>query len=88
MGAAGQRFHAVADEGVPLRAITEIIGRRLKIPAKSLSREEAPDHFGWFVHFASMDGLASSAKTRKALGWEPTGPGLLADVDRPVYFQS
>jgi hypothetical protein len=48
--------------------------------------EESAAHFGWFAHFAAIDNRASSAKTQKALGWEPTQPGLLADIDRPEYF--
>lgn len=85
-GAAGSRFHAVAEEGVPFREIADVIGRRLGVPVVSKPREEAAAHFGWFASFAGMDAPASSARTRTLLGWEPTGPGLLADIDQPGYF--
>jgi len=54
-GSAGARYHAVADQGVPLRDIACVIGRRLNVPVVSKSREEAANHFGWFAHFAAMD---------------------------------
>ena len=85
-GAAGAVFHGVAEEGVPFREIAEVIGRRLNVPVVSKPREEAAAHFGWFAHFAAMDNLASSKRTRGELSWETTGPGLIADIDRPVYF--
>lgn len=75
-------YHAIADEGVPFRDIAAIIGRRLGVPVESRGR----DHFGWFGTFAAADMPASSARTRSLLGWAPTGPGLLADVDRPGYY--
>jgi nucleoside-diphosphate-sugar epimerase len=87
-GAASPRYHAVAEEGVPFRQIAEVIGRRLNIPVVSKSPEEAAVHFGWFAHFAAMDNLASSAKTRELTGWQPKQPGLIADIDRPVYFET
>jgi nucleoside-diphosphate-sugar epimerase len=77
----GARYHAVAEEGVPARDIAEIIGRGLGIPAVSLPPEEATTHFGWFAAFAALDMSASSAWTRKALGWAPTGPSLAADLE-------
>ncbi|MBU9211601.1 SDR family oxidoreductase [Burkholderia multivorans] len=79
---AGAKYHAVAEEGVPMRDITEAIGRALKVPVASLSAEEAPAHFGWLAAFAGHDLVASSEKTRKVLGWNPTGPGLIADLER------
>lgn len=82
------RYHAVAEEGVPFRDIAEITGRRLSIPVVSKTRDEAAAHFGWFIHFASADMPASSAKTRAELGWQPVGPALLPDIDRPIYFQT
>lgn len=78
---AGARYHAVAEEGVSMRDVAEAIGRRLKLPVKSISAEEAPDHFGFLAMFAGHDLLASSEKTRKKLGWTPTGPGLIADLE-------
>ena len=79
-------YHAVADEGVPFKAIAEVIGRRLGIPVVSKTREEAPAHFGWIAGFAAMDLPASSARTQSALGWQPEQPGLLADLDQDNYF--
>ncbi len=78
----GAKYHAVAEEGVPMRSIAEGIGRRLNLPAKSVAPEEAQAYFGWLATFAGLDMPASSAKTRKKLGWEPTGPGLIADLSR------
>lgn len=79
---AGARYHAVAEEGVPMRDIAETIGRSLKIPAKSMSAEEASAHFGWLAMFAGADLLASSEKTREKLGWHPSGPTLIADLEQ------
>jgi nucleoside-diphosphate-sugar epimerase len=80
-GMAG-RYHAVAEEGVPVRDIAEVIGRRLKLPVVAKSPAEAAEHFGWLGGFAGLDGLASSALTRERLGWRPVGPGLIADLER------
>ncbi|KVT45901.1 SDR family oxidoreductase [Burkholderia multivorans] len=79
---AGAKYHAVAEEGIPMRDIAEAIGRALKVPVASLSAEEAPAHFGWLAAFAGHDLVASSEKTRKVLGWNPMGPGLIADLER------
>ncbi len=76
------KYHAVAEEGVPMRAIAEAIGRRLKLPVKSISPAEAQGFFGWLAMFAATDLPASSAQTRRKLGWEPTGPGLIADLEQ------
>ncbi len=83
---AGAKYHAVAEEGVAMRDIAEAIGRGLKVPVVSLSPEQAQAHFGWLSVFASHDLAASSAKTRKELGWSPTGPGLIYDLERMNYF--
>jgi nucleoside-diphosphate-sugar epimerase len=82
---AGARYHAVAEEGVCMKDIAETIGRGLKVPVKSISPEEAQTHFGWLGMFAAHDLRASSAQTRKKLGWHPTGPGLLADLEQMHY---
>ena len=84
----GAKYHAVAEEGVPLRHIAEAIGRGLQIPVKSVSPDEAESHFGWLARFAAHDLQASSAKTRERLGWNPTGPGLIADLDRMCYYET
>jgi nucleoside-diphosphate-sugar epimerase len=83
---AGARYHAVAEEGVSVRDIAEVIGRGLKAPVVSMSPEEAAGHFGWLAMFAGLDLPASSAQTRERLGWRPTGPGLLADLEQMRYF--
>ena len=75
------KYHAVAEEGVPMRDIAEAIGRRLKLPARSIAPEEAGAFFGWLGMFAGLDMPASSAQTRRELGWEPTGPALIADLE-------
>jgi nucleoside-diphosphate-sugar epimerase len=79
---AGARYHAIADEGVPLRQVAEVIGRRLKLPIVSKSPEEAADHFGWMGFMVGHDGPASSAITQERLGWRPGQPGLIADLER------
>ncbi|MFY0539875.1 SDR family oxidoreductase [Nannocystis pusilla] len=84
--APGTRFHVVAEEGVPFKAIAEAIGRRLQVPVVSKSPADAAAHFGWFAHFAALDCRASSKRTRETLGWTPVQPDLLADLDRPPYF--
>ena len=83
---AGSRYHAVAEEGIPMREIAEVIGKGLKVPVVSLSPEKAQAHFGWLAMFASFDMPASSAQTRKQLGWSPTGPGLMTDLENMRYF--
>ena len=79
---AGGRYHAVAEEGIPMREVAEVIGRSLNVPVVSISPEEAPAHFGWLAMFASFDMPASSAQTRQRLGWRPSGPGLIADLEQ------
>jgi nucleoside-diphosphate-sugar epimerase len=76
------KYHAVAEEGVPMRDIAETIGRRLKLPIKSIATEEAPAFFGWLATFAGRDMPASGEMTQKKLGWRPTGPGLIADLEQ------
>jgi nucleoside-diphosphate-sugar epimerase len=76
------RYHAVAEEGVRLREIAEVVGKGLKLPVRSLPASEAPGHFGWMGHFAGADLRASSAMTRRVLGWEPTGPRLMQDLEK------
>jgi nucleoside-diphosphate-sugar epimerase len=84
---AGSRYNAVTEEGVPVREIAEVIGRGLKVPAVSLSPEEAAAHFGWLGPFVGYDMPASSAQTRERLGWHPTGPGLIADLEAMRYSE-
>ncbi|SFK65795.1 SDR family oxidoreductase [Rhodanobacter glycinis] len=79
------RYHAVAEEGIPVRTIAEVIGAGLGVPVKSISAEDAAGHFGSMGMFAAMDLLASSAWTRKVLGWHPTGPDLITDLKHMDY---
>jgi nucleoside-diphosphate-sugar epimerase len=85
---AGAIYHAVDEEGVSMKAIAEALGRGLKVPVKSIKPEEAEAHFGWLAVFAGLDMPSSSAITRKKLGWKPTGPGLIADLDGMDYSQA
>ena len=87
-GIAGARYHAVAEEGIPLRDIAGIIGKHLNVPVVSKSVEEAAAHFDWFSYFAAIDNRASSERTREQLGWHPTQIGLLEDLDQGHYFGS
>jgi nucleoside-diphosphate-sugar epimerase len=82
---AGARYHAVSEEGVAAREIAGVVAAGLALPAVSLSKEEAEAHFGWFAMFAGADLTASSALTRRKLGWLPTGPGLLDDLRNMDY---
>ena len=85
---AGSRLHGVADEGVPLREIATAIGRHLGIPVRSISPGEASGYFGFLGSFAQLDNPTSAAITRELMGWTPTRPGLLADLDEGHYFRS
>jgi nucleoside-diphosphate-sugar epimerase len=82
---AGARYNAVAEEGITAREIAEVIGEGLGVPAVSLSEGEVAGHFGWLAAFAGLDFSASSARTRAELGWQPTGPGLIADLKGMRY---
>jgi nucleoside-diphosphate-sugar epimerase len=82
---AGARYHAVAEEGVSLRQIAEIVGAGLGVPVVSLTTEEAAEHFGWLAMFVGMDMLASSAWTQASLNWIPTGPDLITDLKAMDY---
>jgi nucleoside-diphosphate-sugar epimerase len=84
-GQAGERFHAVDDEGVSARDIATVIGGGLDLPVVALSPEQAAAHFGWLAAFVGMDMPASSAWTRERLGWRPEGPGLIADLRQMDY---
>jgi nucleoside-diphosphate-sugar epimerase len=85
---AGSTLHAVADEGVPIRAIAEVIGRHLDLPVAAISPEDAGEHFGWLAGFLAADSPASSMLTRELLGWHPTHPGLIDDLDKGHYFHN
>lgn len=83
---AGTRLHGVADEGVPVRDIAEVIGKRLGVPVVSKPPEEAADHFGFLAFVIAVDNPASSALTRERLGWQPAHPGLIEDLEHGRYF--
>lgn len=85
---AGTRLHGVADEGVPFRDIAEVIGRHLNVPVVSVSDEDAGGHFAWLGGFLAADSPASSTLTRELMGWRPTHPGLIEDLDQGHYFHS
>ncbi|MGH9416181.1 MAG: SDR family oxidoreductase [Terriglobales bacterium] len=79
-GAAGTRYHGVAEEGVPLIDIATAIGRGLNVPVVSISQEQAQEHFGFVGFLVGRDAPTSSARTREQMAWNPTGPGLLTDL--------
>jgi nucleoside-diphosphate-sugar epimerase len=85
---AGSTLHAVADEGVPTRDIAEVISRHLAVPLVAIAPEDAGEHFGWLAGFLGADSPASSALTRDLLGWQPTQPGLIDDLDLGHYFRN
>jgi nucleoside-diphosphate-sugar epimerase len=85
---AGSTLHAVADEGVPIRGVAEVIGRHLDVPVVSVPPDQAGEHFSWLGGFIGADSPASSALTRELLGWRPTQPGLIEDLDKGHYFHN
>ena len=87
-GLVGSRFHGVAEEGIPMRAIAETIGQGLGVPVRGISADQAAAHFDWMAMFAGIDNPTSSALTRDALGWKPEHPGLLSDLRESGYFVS
>jgi len=84
---AGSVLHAVGDEGVAYREIAEAIGRHLDVPTVSVAPAYVPEHFGHLAHFVGLDSPATATITREMLGWEPTGPGLIEDLDQGHYFK-
>jgi nucleoside-diphosphate-sugar epimerase len=85
-GVADGIYHAVGEEGIPMRQVIDVIGRALNVPVVSIQKEEAGDYYGPLAMFAGLDMPASSALTQQRLGWTPTGIGLIADIGRPGYF--
>jgi nucleoside-diphosphate-sugar epimerase len=82
---AGARLHAVAESGVPTRDIAEAIGRAFDLPVASIATDDVQDHFGWIGTFFGMDLAATSTATRELLGWAPTGPTLIEDLNAGAY---
>jgi nucleoside-diphosphate-sugar epimerase len=83
---AGSRLHAVAEEGIALRDIAAAIGRRLGVPAAPVDAENAERYFGFLSAFVGLDNPTSSHITRDMLGWTPTRPGLISDLDEEHYI--
>ena len=84
---AGTRLHGAGEEGVPIRDVATVIGRRLNLPVVSRTSEAAVGHFGWMAHFIAADMPASSAYTRERFGWRPTQVRLIADLENGTYFK-
>lgn len=87
-GPGGGTYHGVAEEGIPFRDIAGLIARRLKVPAVSKSLAEAAKQFGFLGPFVSIDNPTSSRLTQERLGWRPTQPGLMSDLDQGDYFKA
>ncbi|KAK3168509.1 hypothetical protein OEA41_004957 [Lepraria neglecta] len=85
---AGSTFHAVAEEGVSIKDIAEIIGKQLNVPVVSKAKEEAQQHFGWLAFALMGDNPTSSAKTREQLGWSPVHASLISDLKEGTYFKN
>jgi nucleoside-diphosphate-sugar epimerase len=86
-GPTGSAWHGAAEEGVPVRAVAEVIAKHLDLPLESIAPEAVEDHFGWLGMFLGIDVRASSALTQQRLGWTPEHPGLIADLELGHYFQ-
>jgi nucleoside-diphosphate-sugar epimerase len=84
---AGSVLHAVGDEGVAFRDIAETMGRHLGLPAASVAPAAAAEHFGFLGHLVSLDSPATATITRELLGWEPTGPSLVEDLEQDHYYR-
>ncbi len=84
---AGSTLHGIADEGVPILDIAGVIGRHLDVPVVAIAPEDAAAHFTWMAGILAPDSPASSALTRELLGWQPTQPGLIEDLDHGHYFR-
>ncbi len=87
-GEAGRYWHAIEDGGIKFREIAEAIGGRLGLPTVSVPQDVLmlPGYFGFLANPVTMNLPASNLITRRTLGWEPTRPRLLADLDNGNYF--
>ena len=85
-GRAGATYNAVADQAVSIKEIMTVVGKRMDLPVESKSVEEAGASIGFFAHVISMDNPTSGEKTQRELGWTPTGPGLLEDLEKNYEF--
>ena len=86
-GKAGMKYHAVGDESITVKSISEVIAQHLNLPMISITPEEAAAHFGAFAMMASFDCPASSKITQERLNWHPSHPGLLEDLASGIYFK-
>ena len=86
-GVAGASYHGVAEEGVRFGEVAEVIGRKLGVPVVTKSAHQAGSHFGWLSRFVATDNPTSSRHTQERLGWHPTQPGLIDDLERLTYFK-
>jgi hypothetical protein len=84
---AGSTLHGVGDTGIPRKVIAETIAGKLGVETKSITDEEAPQYLGFLAPFAGLDNPTSNAKTSELLGWEPTHPGWVEDVQTGHYFE-
>ncbi len=85
-GPAGSTFHGVGDTGISRKVIAETIAGKLAVKTKSITDEEAPQYLGFLAAFASLDNPTSNDKTREVLGWEPTHPSWVEDIETGHYF--
>jgi nucleoside-diphosphate-sugar epimerase len=85
---AGSTLQAIGDEGVPIRAVAEVIGRQLGVPARAIAPDDAAAHFAWLANFIGVDSPAASAVTRQLLGWQPSNIGLIEDLEQGHYFRT
>jgi nucleoside-diphosphate-sugar epimerase len=85
---AGSVLHGIAEEGVPIRDIAEVIGRHLDVTVASVAPEAAAEHFGFLGALLGFDAPTSNTMTRELLDWHPTHPGLLEDLDQGHYFRT
>lgn len=83
---AGSTFHGVGDLGIPRKLIAETIAGKLGIESRSITDEDAPKYLGFLAGFATLDNPVSNDKTREVLGWTPTHPGWIEDVEHGHYF--
>jgi nucleoside-diphosphate-sugar epimerase len=79
-------LHAVGEEGVAIRDVAEAIGRGLDLPVTSITPEQAQAQFGFLAGFLALDMPVSNVLTRELLSWQPSGPGLVADLQQGHYF--
>ncbi|KIA61353.1 SDR family oxidoreductase [Nocardia vulneris] len=81
----GSTLHGCSEQGVPIRTVAEAFGSQLDLPVKEVAPEDAATHFSWLAEFIGLDAAASNTRTRELLDWEPTGPGLIDDIDAGYY---